>query len=114
MKNAVDSMKDVKKKIDYQIGKQFFMLIIWLVVALVVRFQPESTLKTWVFMISVLAIMRRIFMFGLHIGREESLNALIEGCSSKADLLGRQTTTVQEIGNAGSRVKSESKRGAKE
>lgn len=111
MKNdAINRMKESKKKIDLLSGKHLFLLLVWIGVYLVVWFQPDSTLRTWVLLISALAIVRRIWAQGRCTGMSEVVGGIIENLSENESSSDKFTAVLQEIGNAGIKVKIENKK----
>lgn len=111
MKNdAINRMKESKKKIDLLSGKHLCLLLVWVAVYLIVWFQPESTLRTWVLLISVIAIIHRIWAQGRCTGMSEVFNTLIERFSENETSSDKFTAMLQEIGNAGIKVKLENKK----
>lgn len=111
MKNdALNKLKEMKKKVDLQNGKHICMFLVWFAVYLVVWFQPESTLRTWVLIISAMAIVHRIWAQGRCSGARDSLNALIEGFSKKETSADTLTGTFQEVGSSGIELKIENKK----
>lgn len=104
--NAINRMKESKKKIDLLSGKHLCLLFAWIGVYLIVWFQPESALRTWVLLISVIAIIHRIWAQGRCTGMSEVINGMIEGLAGKENSSDALTTTFQEIGNAGIKIKN--------
>lgn len=115
MKNdAINRMKESKKKIDLLSGKHLCLLLVWISVYLIVWFQPESTLRTWVLLISVIAIIHRIWAQGRCTGMSEVIGNIIESFSKNESSSDKLTAVLQEIGNAGIKVKIENKKETKE
>lgn len=105
--NVLNNLKETKKKVDLQSGKHLCILLAWIGVYFVVSFQPESTLRTWVLIVCIIACIHRIWAHGRFFGVSEFLNSLIENFTSKESSSDKVTATLQEIGNAGVKVKSE-------
>lgn len=108
MKNdAINRMKESKKKIDLLSGKHLCLLLVWIGVYLIVWFQPDSTLRTWVLFISVLGIIHRIWAQGRYTGMSEVMGSIIEKFSENENSSDKLTATLQGIGNDGIKVKEE-------
>lgn len=115
MKNdAINRMKKSKKKIDLLSGKHLCLLFVWIGVYLIVWFQPDSTLRTWVLLIAALAIVHRIWAQGRYTGMSEVMGSIIEKFSENENSPDKFTATLQEIGNDGIKVKIENKKSQEE
>lgn len=111
MKNgAINRMKEAKKKIDLLSGKHLCLLLVWIGVYLIVWFQPDSTLRTWVLLISALAIVHRIWAQGRCTGMSEVVGGIIENLSDNRSSIDTCTAALQRIGNAGIKVGIENKK----
>ena len=107
MKNdAINRMKESKKRIDLLSARHICMLLAWVATYLIVWFQPESTLRTWVLVVSMIAIFHRVWAQGRSTGMSEVINGMIEGLAGKENSSDALTTTFQEIGNAGIKIKN--------
>lgn len=110
----LNELKTVKKRVDLQCGKHILMIILWTLIYFIVLFQPDSTIRTWVLYISVMAVFRRVWLHGKNSGVSDLTNMIIEGLESNEPPNNKFSAVLQEIGNEGIKVKIENKKAKEE